>query len=99
MRKHQRPHRHGAEEWWNLKPERTHYEDAGCEVWHACLSCPLPRCIYEEPRRGSAALKGLRDASIVRLSGEGWSRNALAARYKLSPRQVFRILQQARERE
>lgn len=77
-------------------PELTHYRDEGCTVWHACLSCPLPRCVYDDPRQGRGAKTRMRDADIARLSGEGWTANDLAARYHISRRQIFRILRQER---
>jgi hypothetical protein len=76
-------------------PERTRYQDTGCQVWHACLSCPLARCIYDAP---SQALRvRLRDAKIARLAGEGWTAAALADRYGMSIRQVYRILSRQRQ--
>jgi hypothetical protein len=77
-------------------PELTHYQDEGCRVWPSCLSCPLPRCIYDDPRQGRGARTRLRDADIARLSAEGWTANALAAHYKVSRRQIFRILRHER---
>jgi hypothetical protein len=79
------------------EPELTHYQDDGCFVWHACLSCPLPQCIYDDPRGPRIALHRDRNTEIGRLSREGWSRRALAARFGLSRRQVFRILRRERE--
>ena len=78
-------------------PELTHYQDEGCVVWHACLTCPLPRCIYDEARPGRRAGKPLRDREMARLADEGWSVRALADRYGLTRRHVFRILRQERE--
>jgi hypothetical protein len=78
-------------------PELTHYRDEGCVVWHACLTCPLPRCIYDDPRQGRGAANRLRDAEIARLAREGWSARALAARYQVTRRHVFRILRRERE--
>ena len=78
-------------------PELTHYQDEGCVVWHACLSCPLARCIYDDPRQGRGAANKLRDLEIARLAREGWSVRALANRYGLTRRHVFRILQRERE--
>lgn len=77
-------------------PELTHYQDEGCVVWHACLSCPLARCIYDDPRQGRGAANRLRDAEIARLFHAGWSARALADRYGVTRRHVFRILQRER---
>src|SRR4051812_15265866 len=79
------------------EPELTHYQDDGCFVWHACLSCPLPQCIYDNPRGPRIALHYYRDVEINRMWRQGWTSRTLAARFGLSRRQVFRILQRARE--
>lgn len=31
------------------KPEVLDWADTGCDLAPACLSCPLPRCRYDEP--------------------------------------------------
>ncbi len=77
-------------------PELTHYRDDGCRVWPSCLSCPLVRCIYDEPRQGRGATTRLRDAEIARLFREGWSARALALRYGVHRRSIFRILRRER---
>lgn len=77
-------------------PELTHYRDDGCAVWRACLSCPLTRCIYDEPRGGRGAGNRLRDIEIARRAREGWSVDALAARYGVTRRHIFRILRRER---
>ncbi len=76
-------------------PELTHYRDEGCRVWPACLTCPLPRCVEEEPspRRG---LHRSRNESIVRLHEAGWSGARLAAHYHMSERHIFRIIRHVR---
>ncbi len=33
----------------DLKPEYCHYRDEGCEYAKACLECPFPQCLYDEP--------------------------------------------------
>ncbi len=30
-------------------PEHAQYRDDGCDVHPHCLTCPLPRCRYDEP--------------------------------------------------
>jgi hypothetical protein len=77
-------------------PELTHYQDEGCVVWHSCLSCPLARCIYDDPRQGRGAGVRLRDAQIARLYREGWTAGAIAARYGITRRSVFRVLRRER---
>ncbi len=34
----------------DLKPEYCQYRDEGCEYARACLECPFPQCLYDEPR-------------------------------------------------
>ncbi len=78
------------------EPELTHYRDDGCRVWRSCLTCPLARCIYDEPRQGRGAKFRLRDAEVARLYREGWSARTLAQRYGIQRRSVFRILRRER---
>jgi hypothetical protein len=82
----------------NALPEHAHYEDTGCEVAPACLSCPLPRCKYDEPGPGGfrAALKRLRAAEMERRRRRGETAVTLARTYGMTKRNVFRILQQRR---
>lgn len=83
-------------------PEYTHYRDDGCEVHPHCLSCPLPRCRYEEPGGLRALLNERRDREMVELRLRGASVEELADRFGVSRRTVFRVLEsyrQARRRE
>lgn len=80
------------------EPELVHYRDDGCRVWRSCLTCPLARCIYDEPRQGRGARFRLRDAEVARLYREGWSARALAQRYGVHRRSIFRILRRERSR-
>ncbi len=75
-------------------PELTRYRDDGCDLHAACLTCPLPRCRYDEPEDGHNPLKQLRNASVVQVfQREGLSARELAQRFNLSKRTVHRILQ------
>ncbi len=51
----------------DLLPEYCQFHDEGCEFASACLNCPLPRCIYEEPGGRQRWLKRQRNRDIVRL--------------------------------
>lgn len=76
-------------------PELTHYKDEGCVVWRACLSCPLPQCIYDQPnRRGHH--ERLRDLVIEQLFHAGEPAQSLAERYGLTRRSIFRIVRRER---
>src|SRR2546426_10940407 len=52
-------------------PERTGYRDDGCELHPQCLTCPLPRCRYDEPGGLTGLLHGLRGPRIVGLKARG----------------------------
>lgn len=72
------------------------YQDTGCHVHPACLSCPLPACIYDDPagsRRGALAA---RNREIVAALAGGAAFDDVAARYGLHPRTLYRILHEAR---
>ena len=73
-------------------PEYTRYRDKGCDVHPNCLTCPLPRCRYEEPGGLRALLNEYRDRQIVSLRRKGASVDELAGQYGISRRTVFRVL-------
>jgi len=73
-------------------PEQTRYRDDGCEVNPSCLTCPLPRCRYEEPGGLRGMINGYRDRQIVESRLNGEPVETLAVRYRLSRRTIFRIL-------
>ena len=76
-------------------PEHTHYRDDGCDIHPHCLTCPLPRCRYDEPGGLRAMLNSYRDERIVALRRQGAAVDEIAERYALSRRTVFRILSSA----
>lgn len=78
-------------------PEFTRYRDDGCEVNESCLTCPLPRCRYEEPGGLRAILNEVRDNEIIVLRGRGVSVDAIADRFSVSRRTVFRVLGSAND--
>lgn len=73
-------------------PEYSRYQDDGCDIHDRCLTCPLPRCRYEEPGGLRGLLNELRDREIVQLRTKGVSVNELAGKFGVSRRTVFRIL-------
>lgn len=82
----------------DLAPEFCHYKDEGCELAAACLHCPLPRCVYEQPWGRFKWTKSLRDREIVRLyTQEKKTFKELAVRFKVCRRTVQRALKSARE--
>ncbi len=73
-------------------PEEIHYRDDGCDMHSRCLTCPLPRCRYDEPGGLRAMLNTYRDQQVVALRRDGAPVDQIAERYNLSRRTVFRIL-------
>lgn len=78
-------------------PEYTAYSDTGCDLYPSCLTCPLPRCRYEEPGGAAAMLRTGRDANILRLADrEGLTVDQLAETFGVSRRTIFRVLRAGR---
>ena len=73
-------------------PEFTRYRDNGCAVSTSCLTCPLPRCRYEEPGGLRALLNKTRDEQIAVQRATGVPVAELATRFGVSRRTVFRVL-------
>lgn len=76
----------------DLRPEYCRYKDEGCEYAPACLDCPFPQCLYDEPRGRQHWLKELRNREITRLFKKGWKVGELAATFEVSERTVQRAL-------
>lgn len=84
----------------DLPPEFCHYRDEGCELADSCLNCPLPRCIYDQPRGRQRWLKRSRDSEIARrFTAEGKTINELAREFGVSRRTVQRALKKTLVRE
>ncbi|MCX7912716.1 MAG: helix-turn-helix domain-containing protein [Dehalococcoidales bacterium] len=79
----------------DLPPEFCHYRDEGCEFAPSCLSCPFPRCLYDEPRGKQRWLKAMRSREIKRLRGSGWKVSELATLFGVSERTIQRALKEA----
>ena len=78
-------------------PEHSHYRDDGCDLFAACLTCPLPHCRYDVPGGARAMLNRVRDREIRRMRHEnGVPVDEIARHFRLSRRTVFRILQPAK---
>jgi len=74
-------------------PEHTDYVDTGCDLHPSCLSCPLVRCRYDEPGGARRLISDERDREIVRLRRDAdLPIGAIAARFGVSRRTVFRVL-------
>ena len=78
-------------------PEHIEYRDEGCDLFASCLTCPLPRCRYDEPGGARTMLNRVRDEEMRRLHlDSGLPVDEIAVRYRVSRRTVFRVLSQAR---
>lgn len=73
-------------------PEYTEYRDTGCDLHPSCLSCPFPRCRYDEPGGVAALLRAARDEAILRSYEAGRSIDEIARAHGVSRRTVFRVL-------
>ena len=73
-------------------PEVTRYRDDGCDIYPECLTCPLPRCRYEEPGGLKGMLNSMRDREIVSLKAQGVPAEDIADHFGVSRRTVFRVL-------
>ena len=76
----------------DLKPEYCHYRDEGCEYAKACLECPFPQCLYDEPRGRQRWMKQTRDKEIKRLFNDGKKVKELAMVFGVSQRTIQRAL-------
>ena len=77
----------------DLLPEYCHYKDEGCDLFPSCLNCPLPQCIYDQPRGKQRWLKALRNQEITRLfTNEGKGVKELALLFGTSQRTIQRVL-------
>ena len=78
-------------------PEDTPYVDRGCG--NGCtrsLECPFPRCRYDDPPVSRSETRVRRDAAILRARAqEGLSVSAIARRFNIGTRTVYRALQHA----
>ncbi len=77
----------------DLPPEYCHYRDEGCELADSCLHCPLPQCIYDQPRGRQRWLKKLRAKEMARLfTTKDKGIKELAEMFGVSQRTVQRAL-------
>lgn len=74
-------------------PELTGYRDTGCDIHPVCLTCPLPRCRYDEPGWRQREERDQRDSELLQIRlRNAISVEELAARFGVSARTVHRIL-------
>lgn len=71
----------------------------GCELHAHCLSCPLPRCQYDEPLYAQNTERADRDAAIAAaVEAEGLTIAAAVQRFQMSRRSINRALSGSRAR-
>jgi hypothetical protein len=76
----------------DLLPEEIDWRDEGCAVFSSCLSCPLPRCVEEEPRGQQRLRLAARNKRMVELRQGGKSLKEIAGLFGVSKRTVERAL-------
>lgn len=63
------------------------YEDTGCEAAEQCLSCPLPRCKYDDPS-GMKRWRAIQE--VITLIAAGKRTAAIALALGITERTVYR---------
>jgi len=79
-------------EGFNAALERINWRDAGCDLHPACLQCPLPKCIEEEPRGRQKKRLGARAGAMQEMKSQGQTTGQIAGHFALSLRSVQRAL-------
>ncbi len=81
----------------DLLPEHCTYRDEGCDLFPACLDCPLPRCAKEMHLGARRAATLLRNREIIRQYRLGGKKaKDLASQFHISLRSVQRLLRAER---
>jgi Homeodomain-like domain len=70
--------------------EYANWKDGGCDLHPACLECPLPKCIEEEPRGRQKRRLGFRAEAMKKMRSQGKNAREIAAAFKVSERTVQR---------
>lgn len=75
-------------------PEHASYSDDGCDLAPRCLECPFVVCRYDLPP--GAGIRQIanraRDVAIAEARADGELPDAIAERFGVSRRTVFRVL-------
>ena len=71
---------------------RVVQREDGCHVAAACVQCPLAVCVLDSGGSFRSGRHALRDAEIAQLFASGMRVHAIATRYGIHRRSVFRIL-------
>jgi hypothetical protein len=76
-----------------MLPEQTRYRDDGCDIHPQCLSCPLPRCRYEDKGGLRGMINEHRDRGIIEARMNGVGAAEVASQFNVSRRTVFRVME------
>jgi transposase-like protein len=76
----------------DFSADDINWKDSGCELFPACLTCPLPYCIEDKPRGKQKLLMLTRAGQMAELKRGGKSTREIARRFKVSQRTVQRTL-------
>ncbi len=76
----------------SIIPDNSNWTDKGCELFHSCLNCPLPRCIEEKPRGKQMFKISTRARKIKELKNLGKTTYEIALKLHISQRTVQRAL-------
>ncbi len=72
--------------------EYVNWKDRGCDLYPACLECPMQRCIEEEPRGRQKRRLAVRAELMKEMRAGGISSREIAAAFGVSARTVQRAL-------
>lgn len=79
-------------------PEYYDYRDTGCVVYHACLSCPLSKCIYDSAKKGKYYWDNDKiESEVLEKTNAGWSVRQIVKWLGASPRTVKRLRKHLKE--
>jgi hypothetical protein len=82
-----------------MLPENVRYRDDGCDVHPQCLSCPLPRCRYEDKGGLRGMINEHRDRGIIEARMKGLGAAEVAQQFNVSRRTVFRVMEVEAEKQ
>lgn len=72
-------------------PEDRNYVDTGCAVAPACLACPLPACVHDDPKWRTRVQR----EELVALVQGGMAVKAAARQVRVSDRNAYRFMKEA----
>jgi DNA-binding transcriptional ArsR family regulator len=79
-------------------PDDIEWRDEGCEFFPACLNCPLPKCVEDEPRGQQRLRMAARKRLMAELRRKGNTVKEIAELFGVSRRTVQRALENKKGR-